>query len=195
MVPERGVAPTFIPWRTDDHRSSIEDSWRFLCYVFDLLFLLLLTDLYILENVVFDCLFFLIQLHPDRHVFGMYAFEFCSDRIYDSTTPLLLFVLNLWAGAHRITGPLLNKILVTPVTVVYLFYLISQTRLHCVQISIIVLPPLPHRFGSCCRLAGGCVICLIFGCSCASSCQLNIRHIPTESGTDNLLHLRGQIFR
>lgn len=34
------------------------------------------------------------------------------------------------------------------------------------------------------RLAGGCVICLIFGCSCALWCQLNIRHIPTESGTD-----------
>lgn len=34
------------------------------------------------------------------------------------------------------------------------------------------------------RLARSCVICLIFGCSCASSCQLNIRHIPTESGID-----------
>lgn len=33
-------------------------------------------------------------------------------------------------------------------------------------------------------LAGGCMICLIFGCSCALSCQLNIRHIPTESGID-----------
>lgn len=33
-------------------------------------------------------------------------------------------------------------------------------------------------------LARGCVICLIFGCSCALSCQLNIRHIPTDSGTD-----------
>lgn len=33
-------------------------------------------------------------------------------------------------------------------------------------------------------LAWDCVICLIFGCSCALSCQLNIRHIPTDSGTD-----------
>lgn len=32
--------------------------------------------------------------------------------------------------------------------------------------------------------ARGCVICLIFGCARASSCQLNIRHIPTESGAD-----------
>ncbi len=32
--------------------------------------------------------------------------------------------------------------------------------------------------------ARSCVICLIFGCSCVLSCQLNIRHIPTESGTD-----------
>lgn len=33
-------------------------------------------------------------------------------------------------------------------------------------------------------LARGCMICLIFGCSCAWPCQLNIRHIPTESGID-----------
>lgn len=32
------------------------------------------------------------------------------------------------------------------------------------------------------RLARGCVICLIFGCYRVLSRQLNIRHIPTESG-------------
>lgn len=53
------------------------------------------------------------------------------------------------------------------------------------QLNPTVLSLLSTGFSSLLRLlwlARSCVICLIFGCSCVSSCQLNIRHIPTESG-------------
>lgn len=58
----------------------------------------------------------------------------------------------------------------------WLGYLFS---LYCLSYMLQVYPTLLRIW-----LARGCMICLIFGCSCALSCQLNIRHIPTESGID-----------
>lgn len=66
-----------------------------------------------------------------------------------------------------------------------------DTGLHCINITSSLYSSLCCVFdfffsrffkSSNLWLAGGCVICLIFGCSYALSCQLNIRHIPTESG-------------